>query len=725
MLRALPLVLAFALFACGGGAGTPSVNVVDVQQNPQSDNVQDLVPTHEGLEPDIFPDVADLEETKQPEPAKDSVEADHTVHEVLDSIAPTDAEKPSDTWQDETTADISPPLPAPCAPCKDDTQCEGVGKCLDLGYSTFVCGMDCGPNSECPQGFLCELATAVDGNKVFQCIPADRCPCTESLEGVKIPCTKANDFGTCHGFERCISGEWLACDAREPAAEECNGIDDNCDGQTDEGFGKITCGLGICAHTIDACKDGKLQICDPMEGAQAEDLPDPQGLDTDCDGIDGTVALSIFVSATLGDDSNPGTMDKPKKTIGAGILAAVAQNKRDVLISEGDYVENVTLVDGISLHGGYRASENWKRYPGAYATVLGGTVTLTATDIASPTRVSQMLFVSKSGSKPGEHSIGAWLANCSQALVFEQCAFRAGSGAAGAVGKNGQDGASGGAGGTGGNGCENGGLVCEHCSQPPQGAAGTSVCGRTGGAGGAPGLGDQPGKAGSDGCCTTPGGAGGPPRQPGQQGLNGANGADGSNGVGGQAYPILLPTGILVGAGQDGAPGGHGNGGGGGGGGGGNPQGCIDYGGAGGGGGGGGCGGEAGTGGGPGGSSVAVVAWQCQAKFIKCTFQTSAGGNGGAGGSGGNGGVGGVGGNGGGGHEGSGPGGKGGNGGKGGRGGHGGGGAGGSSIAILCQGPSVPFLSSPTFLLGEPGKGGASLGSPGEDGLKAETLGCE
>jgi len=69
----------------------------------------------------------------------------------------------------------------------------------------------------------------------------------------------------------------------EPAEEVCNGIDDNCNGQTDEDLGTTTCGLGVCEHTINNCMDGETQACNPFEGASAEVCND--SLDNDCDGL--------------------------------------------------------------------------------------------------------------------------------------------------------------------------------------------------------------------------------------------------------------------------------------------------------------------------------------------------------------------------------------------------------------------------------------------------------
>lgn len=65
------------------------------------------------------------------------------------------------------------------------------------------------------------------------------------------------------------------------AKESCDGVDQDCDGQTDEGLPKLSCGLGACAHSVAACVAGKPQFCNPYQGAAAEGC---DGVDNDCDG---------------------------------------------------------------------------------------------------------------------------------------------------------------------------------------------------------------------------------------------------------------------------------------------------------------------------------------------------------------------------------------------------------------------------------------------------------
>jgi hypothetical protein len=89
----------------------------------------------------------------------------------------------------------------------------------------------------------------------------------------------------------------------------------------------------------------------------APDLPDLSFLDSDCDGIDGSVDDAIFVSGS-GDDANPGTPEKPKGTLQAGVLAAALAGK-DVYLGGGDY-SRVETVSGADIYGGY-ISGTWKR----------------------------------------------------------------------------------------------------------------------------------------------------------------------------------------------------------------------------------------------------------------------------------------------------------------------------------------------------------------------------
>ncbi len=91
--------------------------------------------------------------------------------------------------------------------------------------------------------------------------------------------------------DNCIGGVPQTCTPGTGTAETCNGIDDDCDDLTDEdGAGDpltqpTTCGVGACAGNpgVETCTGGAFggDTCDPLAGATAETC---NGIDDDCDG---------------------------------------------------------------------------------------------------------------------------------------------------------------------------------------------------------------------------------------------------------------------------------------------------------------------------------------------------------------------------------------------------------------------------------------------------------
>ncbi|NIR40668.1 MAG: hypothetical protein GWN07_32975, partial [Actinobacteria bacterium] len=80
---------------------------------------------------------------------------------------------------------------------------------------------------------LCD-AEMVDEDCDGTANPAELCSCSA---GDSRPC---NLEGACAaGTEECLDGSWGACSIA-PITEICNGVDDDCDGATDEGL-TVTC----------------------------------------------------------------------------------------------------------------------------------------------------------------------------------------------------------------------------------------------------------------------------------------------------------------------------------------------------------------------------------------------------------------------------------------------------------------------------------------------------
>ncbi|HCF58267.1 MAG TPA: hypothetical protein DFS52_09785, partial [Myxococcales bacterium] len=123
-----------------------------------------------------------------------------------------------------------------CVTCEYDGDCPyPADACVKLG-DRFACGRDCAFDQTCPEGYRCIEAESSAGDKVaFQCVPASgSCACMPATVGQKRPCERSNEHGTCTGVEECSEElVFTGCDAREPAPEVCNLIDDDCDGETD------------------------------------------------------------------------------------------------------------------------------------------------------------------------------------------------------------------------------------------------------------------------------------------------------------------------------------------------------------------------------------------------------------------------------------------------------------------------------------------------------------
>lgn len=94
--------------------------------------------------------------------------------------------------------------------------------------------------------------------------------------------------GVCKaGTETCSQGSWGSCIGQVlPTAETCNGLDDDCDGQVDNGnpgggAACITGKLGVCSQGTEQCQGGALQ-CVQTTMASAEVC---NGLDDNCNGV--------------------------------------------------------------------------------------------------------------------------------------------------------------------------------------------------------------------------------------------------------------------------------------------------------------------------------------------------------------------------------------------------------------------------------------------------------
>ena len=118
--------------------------------------------------------------------------------------------------------------------------------------------------------------------------------------------------------------------------------------------------------------------------------------------FDGNATDGIFVSG-IGDDSNPGTMALPKRTLAAGVSTAAAQGK-DVYVTKGVYPETLNVANGVSVYGGYDAS--WQRSPANVTKITGTTFSgdseaATAFSVTSPTTLQLLTLAPSAPTSPG------------------------------------------------------------------------------------------------------------------------------------------------------------------------------------------------------------------------------------------------------------------------------------------------------------------------------------
>jgi hypothetical protein len=193
-----------------------------------------------------------------------------------------------------------------------DANCNGIDdNCDNATDEGFISGpTSCGIGACASTG----VTTCVVGKMQNSCTPGAPAAGDATCDGIDDNCNGATDegyvseptrcgVGACAatGSTSCVGGvEQDSCTPGIPAASDalCDGIDDNCNGATDEGYVSepTSCGIGACASTgVTSCVAGKVQdSCTP--GAPAAGDATCDGVDDDCSGA----ADEDYVPASTG-----------------------------------------------------------------------------------------------------------------------------------------------------------------------------------------------------------------------------------------------------------------------------------------------------------------------------------------------------------------------------------------------------------------------------------------
>ncbi|MBN2495273.1 MAG: putative metal-binding motif-containing protein [Deltaproteobacteria bacterium] len=163
-----------------------------------------------------------------------------------------------------------------------DNDCDGVPD-NDLQR---VCQTDCGVGIEvCQNGSWVNCDAKQPQNETCNGKDDDCDGCFDEKPGAECEPLEQQcqtDCGT--GTEYCYNGQWQGCDAQIPIDEECNGLDDDCDGQTDEGLD--TDGDQDGHFTVDSCHQ-------PNDDCNDRDRQVHGGHEELCDGKDNNCNLQI------------------------------------------------------------------------------------------------------------------------------------------------------------------------------------------------------------------------------------------------------------------------------------------------------------------------------------------------------------------------------------------------------------------------------------------------
>jgi RHS repeat-associated protein len=203
--------------------------------------------------------------------------------------------------------------------CESTTQLPdgGVGQpCTSTSTTDITCnGVDDDCNGKIDEDYLAQSVSCgvgacmrtrptscVGGTVVDACTPGTPTPTDATCDGVDDNCNGTSDEGfvssgtscgvghcAAQGNMTCVNGAAVnSCVPGVPAPNDatCDATDDDCDGALDENYltETISCGLGACATTGTRTCSGGMVVTSCTEGSGSDTDPICNGIDDDCDG---------------------------------------------------------------------------------------------------------------------------------------------------------------------------------------------------------------------------------------------------------------------------------------------------------------------------------------------------------------------------------------------------------------------------------------------------------